>query len=316
MTGRWPVQIGAYVMAPPNRPGESNALVVGERREAVHFTTTPALGPFARHAEDLGFDALWLPDHVVMPARYASRYPYQDQGPDGDFRPYPFDGAPFPEPFTALAFVAGATERIRLSTGVLILPERNPVLFAKQVATLDGLSGGRLQLGVGIGWLREEFEALGMKWEGRGRRMDECIEAMRALWTGEPASYHGEFVAFDDVVCDPRPLQPGGVPLIIGGHSEAAARRAGRLGDGFVPTGRGGGSDPVALVRSMRSAAEEAGRDPNEIAVYSGASTDPELLDRLVEEGVTGVFIAAFPTDLDAGRGWLDSTASSLGLAS
>jgi probable F420-dependent oxidoreductase len=302
-------------MAPPNRPGEARTLVVGERRESVHFTTTPALAVFARQAEELGFDAVWLPDHVVMPARYSSRYPYQADAAGGDFRPYPFDDVPFPEPFTALAFIGGATHTIRLCTGVLILPERNPVLFAKQAATLDGLTGGRLQLGVGIGWLREEFEALGLTWDHRGRRMDECIEAIRALWRDRPATYHGEFVSFDEIVCDPLPVQTGGVPLIVGGHSAAAARRAGRLGNGFVPTGLGGKDDRVELIRLMKGAAEKAGRDPAEVPVYAGATADPTVIDQLVDEGVGGVFIAAFPTDLDAARRWLDDTASRLGLA-
>jgi probable F420-dependent oxidoreductase len=305
------LQIGVYVMAPPNRGPAARQLAGGEADISVNVAATSDLRDVAVHAENLGFDAFWLPDHVVMPTRYASRYPYQTN-PDGDFLPYPFDATAFPEPFTALAFIAGATHRIRLGTGVLILPERNPVLFAKQAATLDSLSDGRLQLGVGIGWLREEFDALGVEWRDRGRRTDESIQAMRALWTDEIASFHGEFVDFQDVRCDPKPVQPGGVPLIIGGHSEAAARRAGRLGDGFMPVGFGGQHDVAPLVAEMRASAHDAGRDPDRIELYSGAAPDPAALDQLAASGVRHVFIAGFPTDRDAAMHWLDDVAASV----
>jgi probable F420-dependent oxidoreductase len=211
---------------------------------------------------------------------------------------------------TTLAYIAGATTRLRLVTGVLILPERNPVLFAKQAATLDALSGGRLQLGVGLGWLREEYEALGLPWERRGQRMDETIEAMRVLWSEEVASFAGELVSFQGVRCDPKPVQPGGVPLLVGGHSPSAARRAGRLGDGFVPTGSGG-ADFDALVGEMRQAASQAGRDPDNIGVYAGCDGTPAALEALAARGVAGVFIASSPTDIDAARAWLDQLASS-----
>jgi probable F420-dependent oxidoreductase len=243
-----------------------------------------------------------------MPVRYASVYPYQAT-PDGEFLEYPFDDTAFPEPFTALSFIAGSTSRIRLATGVLILPERNPVLFAKQAATLDALSGGRLELGVGIGWLREEFEALGIDWARRGARMDECIEAMRVLWTHDVASYHGEFVDFEQVRCDPKPARRGGIPLVIGGHSEAAARRAGRIGDGFMPVGPRGDHDVTGLIATMRASADQAGRDPDGIVLYSGAAADRATIDRLAADGVRHVFIAGFPTDLDSGMRWLDSVA-------
>jgi probable F420-dependent oxidoreductase len=285
---------------------------VGDRPEAKHFTTTPELRDFVVHAEGLGFDAFWMPDHVVMPRSYSSRYPYQSYAPGETFRRYPFDDVPFPEPFTALAFVAGATERIRLSTGVLILPERNPVLFAKQAATLDGLSAGRLQLGIGIGWLREEFEALGLPWADRGRRTDECIEAIRLLWRSEVASYHGRHVSFDDIMCDPKPSQLGGVPLIVGGHTPAAARRAGRLGDGFIPTGAFDDPEVAQLVAIMREAAGQAGRDPSEIKLYSGGGADPKAIEAMAVQGVSGVYIASFPTDLDSGRRWLDDLSTSV----
>jgi probable F420-dependent oxidoreductase len=303
------LEIGVYVMAPPNRAGTpASALTVGAGHAGGKLVTTDQLGVFAQHAEAVGFDTIWLPDHVVMPGRYSSKYPYQAAADDGSFQPYPFDDVPFPEPMTALSYIAGATRTIRLSVGVVILTERNPVLFAKQAATLDALSGGRLQVGVGVGWLREEYDALGIPWEGRGRRLDEYMVAMRALWQPGRASYHGEFVNFDDIGCDPKPVAPSGIPLIVGGHSEAAARRAGKLGDGFVPSAFEAG-DPWPLVESMKRAADAAGRDCAAIDVYMGSAADAGMVEDLARRGATGVFLAVFPTDLDSALRWLDDTA-------
>ena len=163
--------------------------------------TSPAfLAGFAQAAEENGFDTLWMGDHVVVPQGHGSQYPYGER--------MPYEEAPNPDPIATLSFIAGKTKTLRLGTSVLILPQRNPVVLAKQVATLDVLSGGRVDLGVGVGWLREEFAAIGVPWERRGRRTDEYIEAMRALWTQPVASYEGELVRFQNVVCDPRPVQP------------------------------------------------------------------------------------------------------------
>lgn len=302
------MQIGVYLISPPTQGGDGPLAQAGAARPG-DVVTSAWLGRVAAHAEGLGFDAFWLPDHVVMPVRYSSVYPYRQPPSDG-FERYPYDESPFPEAITALAFVAGATTRIGLATGVLILPERNPVMLAKQVATLDALSGGRVLLGIGVGWLREEYEALGMSWPDRGRRMDEAIEAMRLLWRDDVASYAGEFVSFSGLRCDPKPARAGGVPLIVGGHSPAAARRAGRLGDGFVPTGAQGPADMERLLETMRRAAEEAGRDPGAIAVYAGNPGDPKSLEQCVERGVTGVFVAGSPTSLDEARTWLDDLAA------
>jgi probable F420-dependent oxidoreductase len=304
------MEIGVYVMAPPSRSGTpAEALVVGENNTSADLVGTEQLRRFAVHAEAVGFDTIWLPDHVVMPVNYSSRYPYQPAALESGFTPYPFDEVPFPEPLTALSYLAGATERIRLAAGVVILPERNPVLFAKQLATLDALSGGRLQLGVGIGWLREEYEALGVPWPERGRRMDEYMEVLRLLWQPGTAEYHGTYVDFDELRCEPKPLQAGGVPLIVGGHSAAAAKRAGRLGDGFMPSPFGGGGDVGPLVEQMRAAAVEAGRDPAAVELYAGCGADLSMVEQAAADGVDAVFIAVFPTDLDSGLRWLDDVA-------
>jgi len=224
----------------------------------------PFAGPFqaaqlARAAEAAGFESVWTVDHVVIPAGYHSVYPYDPSGRIGP------DDAAFPDPLIWLTYVAAATSTLRLGTAILILPQRNPVVLAKQLATLDHLSGGRVILGVGVGWLEEEYEALGVPWEGRGRRGEECIGAMRALWSDDRASYHGETTSFTD--CYLRPQPPGGtIPIHIGGHSVPAARRAGRLGDGFFPFGVGRHEVP-GLLEVVSRAARDAGRDPAALEV-------------------------------------------------
>ena len=161
------------------------------------------------------------------------------------------------------------TTRLRLMTGVIILPQRNPLVLAKQVATLDAMSGGRIELGVGVGWLREGFQAIGVPFERRGKRADEYVAAMRALWATDDAGYAGEFVAFKGINCNPKPLH-GSVPIIVGGSTEVAAKRAGRLGDGLFPS-IGSQTDILPLFDVVRRAATAAGRDPAAIEFLRAA---------------------------------------------
>jgi len=221
----------------------------------------------AQLAEKAGFDSVLAVDHVVFPDNYDSTYPYAATGR----LPWGRAGA-FPDPLIWIAYAAAVTTRLRFITGVIILPLRNPLLLAKQVATLDSMSGGRFELGIGVGWLKEEFQAMGVPFERRGKRADEYIAAMRALWAGDGASFAGEFVNFEKVSCNPKPA--GSVPIIVGGHSEAAARRAGRLGNGFFPS-IGAQVDTQPLFDVARRAAAEAGRDPGEIEMLAGC---PDLL--------------------------------------
>ncbi len=266
------------------------------------FAEPAAARAIANSAEEAGFESLWTVEHVVVPADYRSPYPYDPSGR----MPAP-DDTPLPDPFVWLAFVAAATSTIRLGTGIAILPQRNPLIAAKEVATLDVLSEGRVLLGVGAGWLAEEFAALGVPFEGRGRRLDEHIGAMRALWAGERASYEGELVRFAPCTSSPRP--PGGrVPIHIGGHTEVAARRAGRLGDGFFP----GTSDREHLAHIldvMRRAAEDAGRDPDAIEVTTGGPLDADGIRRLADLGVHRVTIPPLAFDVDGLRAQLESFA-------
>ncbi len=187
-----------------------------------------AIRTIAVNAERLGFATVWAPEHVVLLAEFSSRYPYST----GDF-PMPLE-APIGDPFTTLSYAAALTSKIRLATGICLVPEHNPVVLAKTVATVDHLSGGRLVLGTGIGWLAEEFEAIGVPWERRAQRTRECIEAMRALWAGDQSSYSGEFVNFRGAICNPRPVNNRRVPVWFGGESAPALRRVAEYGDGWI----------------------------------------------------------------------------------
>ena len=225
-----------------------------------------------RAAEAAGIESAWTVEHVLVPVDYESTYPYARGGrmPGGE-------SVAIPDPLVWLAYVAGVTEKLLLGTGILILPQRNPAITAKEVATLDRLSGGRVRLGIGVGWLEEEFDALGVPFEGRGRRTDAYLEAMRALWTGEQVTLDDGYHSWDRAVSLPTPTN-GSVPIIVGGHSKAAARRAGRLGDGFFP-GKGDPAELAELFDIVRQTAADAGRDPETIEFTAGtrglAGDDP-----------------------------------------
>lgn len=182
----------------------------------------------AEHAERLGFATLWSPEHVVLFDHYESSYPYSD---DGQF--LAAGHTELTDPFVTLSYVAGRTDRIRLATGICLVPERNPLVLAKVVASLDHLSGGRFALGVGIGWSTEEFAALGIPFTRRAQRTCEYVEVMRKLWREEKSSFSGEFVNFTDARCFPKPARRAGVPIVFGGESGPALRRVARYGDGW-----------------------------------------------------------------------------------
>ncbi len=274
---------------------------------ALHFGNNTFPDPegarrVARLAEAAGFDSLFAVEHVVWPENYESIYPY---GPSGRLPGNP--STKLPDPLIWLTWVAAATTRLRFMTAVMILPQRNPLVLAKEVATLDYLSGGRFELGIGVGWLKEEFEALGIPFERRGKRADEYVATMRALWASDAASFTGEFVKFDKVSSNPKPVAKS-VPIIVGGHSEAAARRAGRLGDGFFPS-IGAQVDTMPLLDVVRRSAERAGRDPAKVELILGcpgalpkSGTDPRAA---VEEriargaGRLALPVTAFMPDLE-----------------
>ncbi len=256
------------------------------------YTTAAGAAELAAAAEQAGFESIWTVEHVIWPEAYSSQYPYSPTGKmPGDPR------SPLPDPLIWLSFVAGTTSTIRLATGILIVPQRNPLVLAKSVASLDVLSGGRLDLGIGVGWLEEEFEALGVPFEDRGQRTDEYIAAMRALWASDNATFDGRFAAFQNVSTNPKPLA-GEVPIIVGGHSRAAARRAGWLGNGFFP-GKGSIDELRELIDVVRQTAADAGRDPAAIEMTAGHpglfGDDPvAAAEELASIGVSRTIVPAF----------------------
>ncbi|MCU1455163.1 MAG: hypothetical protein JWN46_3309 [Acidimicrobiales bacterium] len=253
----------------------------------------PALAAeVAETAEGLGFTALWTSEHVVFPGEIRSPYPYSADGT------FPAGGPRMdaPDPLIWLAYVAARTARIRLGTAVLVLPQRDPFVVAKQVASLDVLSGGRVSLGIGVGWLAEEFEVLGVPFADRGRRADEYVAVLRRLWSDAPASFSGDYVSFTDCTSLPHPVQPGGPPIIVGGDTVRAARRAGRIGDGWFP-GTGTPDELEVLLGHLRDAAVDAGRDPEHVVLHTGYPDDDKTLSRLVDLGFSHFSVGV------AGRG-------------
>lgn len=219
-----------------------------------------ALVGLARRAEELGFDSVWVHDHVFNVGHVFDR----------------IGGKPYYEPLTFLSFVAARTERVRLGTSVLVLPYHNPIRLAKTATTLDVLSGGRLILGVGVGAIETEMHAMGSAFKERGAITDEAIAVMRTLWTEEDPRFAGKYSRFAGMKFSPKPLQKPSIPVVIGGVSRAAIRRAARLGDGWQPLGL----SPEALgqgIAALREEAQAAGRDvakiPVSIAMGLGAST-------------------------------------------
>ena len=264
---------------------------------AIDGATTMEL---CRRAEAAGFESVWGGEHVVLPDAIHSKYPYTE---DGKIPAEP--DTPIPDPLMWLGFAAAAAPTLRLGTCILIVPQRNPLVLAKELATLDVLSGGRVELGLGVGWLKEEFDALGVPWARRGARNDEYVAAMRALWAGPHAEFHGEFVDFEPATCSPRPVN-GNIPILVGGDTDAAIARAVRLADGYFP-GEGDAARLEALLGRLRAACEAADRDPSSIevnAMFGAQFADPVAgVEQMAKLGVGRIMVPAF---FFAGPGGLD----------
>jgi probable F420-dependent oxidoreductase len=218
--------------------------------------------PVAEAAERLGFDSVWAAHHVTLPYERASRYPYGHSGTEVAMSP----GMQWLDPLVTLSMVAAITDRVRLGTSVLVLPYRNPVNLAAEAAALDVLSDGRFVLGVGAGWMKEEFRALGIDPSERGPRTDEHIEVLRTLWREDPASFNGRFTRFEGIVLATTPRTEGGPPVWVGGNTDVALRRALRLGDGWHGFEVYPGDMP-GIREGLERAAEEVGRDPAALAL-------------------------------------------------
>jgi probable F420-dependent oxidoreductase len=228
---------------------------------ASPFATPEVLAAVAREAEARAIGCVWVGEHVVTFEHYLSRYPYADDGK----APIP-SGSGLLEPFSTLSFLAGMTKSVRLGTAMCLLPQRNPVYTAKEVATLDWLSGGRADLGVGVGWLREEFEAVSAPWSHRGARADDYIEVLRALWCDDPSSFAGTYYSLPTCRFHPKPVQRPHPPVHVGGESEAALRRVARNGQGWHTFNRSPADLPPAL-DTLRVLVEKERRTRAELRV-------------------------------------------------
>jgi probable F420-dependent oxidoreductase len=259
----------------------------------------------AAAAERSGFATLWVGEHVVMVDDPDSPYPYSEDGhiavsADTDWL----------DPLVTLSFAAAATNRIELATGVLLLPEHNPVTAAKRAASLDRMTGGRLSLGVGIGWSKEEYDALGVPFKGRARRMAEYVAAMRTLWRDDVASYSGEFVSFDRVRVNPKPHRRA-IPIVVGGNSDAALRRVAEWGDGWYGFNLADVEEAAYRASRLRAICREVGRDPADLRL-AVALQDPVPADavKLADAGIDElVLVATPPADPIAAEAWISDLA-------
>jgi probable F420-dependent oxidoreductase len=250
--------------------------------QSVAFTPHEHLAPIARAAEAAGFEGLLLSEHLFVPEAYKAGYPYSESGrPDFDAR------SPFPDPWVTMTALAAATTRLRFATMVYILPLRHPLEVAKAVASASIFSDGRVVLGAGAGWMREEFDVLGVDFATRGKRFDECIEVLRRVWRGGMVEFHGECFDFDRLQMSPAPPHP--IPIYIGGASKPALRRAAGLGDGWL----GAGNTPdqaAAILAELQQLRKQAGRSKEPFDSIVPLVTPPELgtLRRLADVGATG----------------------------
>jgi probable F420-dependent oxidoreductase len=260
------------------------------------FSRPELFGQLAREAEEFGFESIWTVEHVIIPQPHMP-YPGSKDGqmPGGD-------NVAIPDPLIPLAYAAALTSKIKLATGIVIVPQRHPLYLAKQLASLDVLSKGRVILGIGSGWMKEEFEAVDVDFSTRGARTDESIQAMRALWNDTPASFHGKYYHFHDVKSLPKPVNKA-VPIHVGGHSAAAARRAGRYGDGFFPTI----VQPDKLQQifgHVRDEAAKAGRDSSTIEMTAMAAPKLDAVKAAQDAGAERVIFgppSSDPAKLRAG---------------
>jgi probable F420-dependent oxidoreductase len=279
---------------------------IGLHALGIGFGADPAvIEVVARAADAAGFATLWSGEHVVMVDRPDSPYPYTADG-----RIAVPSHADWLDPLVALAFVAAVTSRIRVATGILLLPQHHPMVVAKQAASLDVVSKGRFVLGVGIGWSREEFTALGIPFAGRAKRTREFVEVMRTLWREDVASYDGEFARFREVRSYPKPVHHGRVPVVLGGNSDAALDRVAAYGDGWYGFNLAREELPERI-EALLSRCRRAGRDPAtlEIAVALQAG-HPEDRAALAGLGVTElVVVESPPADPGQAGRWVDGLA-------
>ena len=258
-------------------------------------TSPEYIAAAAAMVEKLGYDSFWVPEHVLFFPEYESKYPYSEDGRiQGDPRS-------LLDPLTALTYVAANTSKIRLGTGICLVPQRNPVYTAKQVADLDYLSGGRVDFGIGIGWLKEEFNALGVPWTDRAGRTEECIGVMKTLWCDELSSFQGKYFSFEAAYQNPKPVQRPHPPLIFGGESRAALRRVATLGQGWFTFN----VTPESLAQGieiLQPLLEEQGRTISDISISvtpDRKHINQESLKRFEELGAEQIILPLFANNTD-----------------
>src|SRR5262245_44678677 len=272
----------------------------------IHYSLGVGIHPtgddylrIAQHAEALGYRSVWLGDHIVIPEQIAAPYPYTTDGAVGFAR-----NTPWPDPFVLLAAIGVATQTILLGTSVVIVPYRKPLQVAKPVATVDLVSHGRYQFGVGIGWLKEEFDALGELFRERAARTREYLHVMKALWSGETATFQGQYFSFPTLHSNPLPVQKPHPPIIFGGESLPALKRIADLGDGWQP-----GPIPVEVFRArldqLQTLMTERGRSMSELSISMIGNTrdlqqHPEKIAALEEHGVTEMLLSMMGPTVDA----------------
>ncbi len=265
----------------------------------------------ARTAEHCAFHSLWAPEHVVLIDQYASKYPYSKDGK----LPLPNTKIDILDPFTALTFAAAHTKTLRLGTGICLLPERNPVVTAKEIASLDRVSGGRFDFGIGIGWLAEEFTAVGVPWERRGERTREYLKAMKLLWTEEEPEFKGEFCSFPKVRMYPKPVQKPYPPIIFGGESTPALKRVAEVGDGWFGVNVTV-EDAQTKIARIRQYAQAAGRDPGKfhfsVSPGIGAPVELDVIKQYRDAGAHQVVVGAIPRDPQGIKGEIERLAEKL----
>ncbi|MDF2894182.1 MAG: class F420-dependent oxidoreductase [Rhodococcus erythropolis] len=267
-------------------------------------TSGEVLREVAAISEDCGVESVWTVEHVVVANQYEQLYPYSADGR----MPGSAADTPMPDPLETIAFMAGASRTLKFGTAMVVAPLHSPVVLAKRAATIDRHSGGRLMLGLGIGWQKEEYAAVGVPFRDRGRRLEDCVGAMRALWASAPATFHGTHTDFDDLNSLPRPVSCA-VPIVLGGNSEPVVNRAGRIADGWFPYTITP-DDFADMADKLRSAAHSAGRAPDavEMTAWPG-SCDPEReLDvdwvrRYVNAGATRLIFSPNVMELRGARG-------------
>jgi probable F420-dependent oxidoreductase len=271
------------------------------------FSQPETFDALVRTADEVGFESLWTVEHVVVPVGYESEYPYSPSGKmPGD------ETASIQDPLLPLAYAAAVTKQIRLATGILILPQRHPAYVAKAFATLDNLSRGRALAGFGIGWLQEEFDCLGIPFRERAARTEEAVQAIRSLWSDTAQPFDGKFYRWPAVESNPKPVQQPGVPIVIGGHVEGAARRAARIGDGFFPV-QGDLKTLGPLLDALRDECGKTGRNPEEIEITTGAhALDLDTLRRYEDFGVSRLVMAPPAFDAEGLKAALPKLAETL----